>query len=69
MEINIAGPDGNVFVIMGVARKLLEDTHRGDEIPLAMKRMQLGTYGEALAVATEVSNGSITFYDSRKDDD
>lgn len=68
MEIDIASPDGNVFFIIGVVCRLLRDTHREDEISAVMERMHSGDYKNALAVATEVSYGSITFCDSREDD-
>ena len=67
MKIDISAPEGNVFCIMGVVRNLLKQTDRKDEVENTMARMESGDYANACAVATEVSYGSIEFYNSNED--
>ena len=67
MKIDISAPEGNVNCIMGVVSDLLEQTGRKDEVRAVMTRMRSGNYANACAVATEVSYGSIEFYDSREE--
>ena len=68
MKIDISAPEGNVFCIMGVVSTLLKQTGRKDEVKGVMARMRSGNYANACAVATEVSYGSIEFYNSSKTD-
>ena len=67
MKIDISAPEGNVFCIMGVVSDLLKQTGRGDEVESVMARMKSGNYANACAVATEISYGSIEFYNSNKE--
>ena len=60
MEIDAKAPEGNVFNIMAVVSRLLEDTGRGDQVESVMKRMRSGNYDNACKVAEEVTFGSIT---------
>lgn len=67
MKIDTSAPEGNVFCIMGVVTDLLKQTGRGNEVSAVMARMRSGNYANACAVATEVSYGSIEFYNSNED--
>ena len=67
MKIDISAPEGNVVCIMGVVTDLLKQTGRGDEVESVMARMKSGNYANACAVATEVSYGSIEFYNSNEE--
>lgn len=69
MKIDIAGPEGNAFTIMGIVERVLKQTGREDEIPEVMERMKNGDYDNLCAVATEVSNDTITFYNSNEEEE
>ena len=60
MEIDAKAPEGNAWCIMGVVKRLLEDTDRHDEIDTVMERMKSGNYDNLCKVAKEVTFGSIT---------
>ena len=67
MRIDIGLPEGNAYSILRVVQKLLRDTGQNDKIDEVMTRMKSGDYDNLCAVATEVSRGSITFYNSNED--
>ena len=63
MNIDTSGPQGNAWAIMGIVSDLLKRTDRKDEVKEVMDRMMSGDYENLCEVATEVSNGVITFDD------
>lgn len=69
MRINTSAPEGNVHCIMGIVDQMLRDTGQADRVEGVMARMRGGNYENACAVATEVSRGSITFYDGNKEEE
>lgn len=66
MEIDLASPSGNAWVIMGYTHELIRAAKRDDEWPDIYRRMMGGNYNNVLKIATEETYGSLTFYDSRK---
>ena len=68
MQIDVSKPEGNAFTVMGTVRRFLIDTARGDEVKRVLARMQAGDYKHLCEVATQVSNGSITFYHPTEDE-
>lgn len=60
MEIDATSPDGNAFTIIGLVKRILEETNRIDEWPDIEERMMSGDYNNLCDVAEEVTYGTIT---------
>ena len=69
MIIDRTAPEGNAYAIMGTVTALMRASGCADELPAIMVRMRSGDYNNLCRIATEVSNGSITFCDGEEDDE
>lgn len=69
MKIYRNGPRGNAHMVMARVRELLEATGRKAELPSVMARMRSGDYENLVAVAKEVSFGSIEVVDDEMEAD
>jgi hypothetical protein len=61
MDINIDGPDGNAYAIMGYVSRLLKECGRGAEVKSVLDEMKSGDYENLLKVAERATNGSLRF--------
>lgn len=59
--IDKKGPQGNAYYILGVTKRILEQTGREEEWPAVEERMTSGDYDNLCAVAEEVTHGSVSF--------
>lgn len=66
MKIDATSPDGNAYVIMGMVRRLLYNSGRGDEWEGVLKKMTSGDYKNLCAVAEEVTHGAVTVVNVEK---
>ena len=61
MIIDVRGPEGNAFSIIGYVTKLLKASGREKEIESVTAQMMSGDYRNLLAVAEKATYGSIAF--------
>ena len=71
--IDITAPEGNAYAVMGRVRSTMQLMGISDSlIEQAMERMRSGNYDHLCTVASEVTNGLITFSNTQgeySDDD
>ena len=53
MIIDITGPNGNAFAVLGIVEKVIKDTHDKEEVDKIIKDMSSGDYEHLLDVAEE----------------
>jgi len=53
MRIDLSGPDGNAFAIMGIVKQYLEESGQGDQVRAFMDEATSGDYEHLLDVALQ----------------
>ncbi|WP_425399571.1 hypothetical protein [Aeoliella sp.] len=63
MTIDRGSPEGNVFFILGVFRRLMTEQGRDEEWPDLLEDATSGDYAHTCEVVERESHGMITFID------
>jgi hypothetical protein len=69
MQIDISGPNGNIFAVLAIAKKLMGQSGRtlGEINKMTSDVFGSDSYQTACKIIAEATNGAIEFYDSSKE--